>query len=395
VRDDSIASWTPGRPGWHPQRYLIHPRLVPWRELALLTVAVTVATCLLGECDQSSKNRARQTLVGSGGMVRSIAFRPDGMMLSSVVADGSIVLWDLAANQEYPFHAEEFRHARCAAFSPDSKILAIASMTGAVALHNLVTQESRILEDSRTTTASARSLAFAPNGAILAVGQQDGQITLWDIGTGRSQRALSGHTGFIVSLVFSPDGATLASSSTDHSVRLWDLPAGREQLVLDSQPNTATILAFSHDGQLLVLGDKAKPVISLREATTGRERAVLAGLKSNPMAVAISPDGSTLVVADFRGLVIFWELPTLKISPKLLRHTGVHSLAFAPNGHTLATGGFDGTIHLWDWPYSAMTDAPQPVASSVWLINIAQWFVNHRKQARAPTPRYIAGMQIR
>jgi WD40 repeat protein len=355
VREDSITSWAPGRPGWHPQRSLIHPRLVPCREMALLTVAVTVATCLLGECDQGSKNRARQTLVGSGRMVRSIAFRPDGMMLSSVAADGSIVLWDLAANQQYPFHAEEFRHARCAAFSPDSKVLAIASLTGAVALHDLVTHESRILEDSRTATANAQSLAFAPNGAILAVGQQDGQITLWDVGTGRSQRALSGHPGFIVSLAFSPDGATLASSSGDHSVRLWDLPAGRRQFVLDGQPNTATILAFSPDGRLLVLGDKVKPIISLREVTTGRERAVLAGLESNPMAVAISPDGTTLVVADFRGLVIFWELPTLKISPKLVRHTGVQSLAFAPDGHTLATGGCDGTIHLWDWPYSAMT----------------------------------------
>jgi WD40 repeat protein len=371
MREDPIETRGSRRPGWHPQRQLIHLRLVSWHEVALLAAIAAVAAYLLAERDQSDKNQARQTLVGHAGTVESIAFRPDGMMLCSVGVDSSIMLWDLATNQEYSFRHGEIGRVRCAAFSPDSKILAIANLTGAVALYDLVSNELCTLYDPHNTTAGARCLAFAPDGTTLAVGQKDGQITLWDVVTGQGQQALSGHTGFIAALTFSTDGRTLASSSGDRSVRLWDQPTGRGRFVFSGQTNTVTALVFSPNGQYLVMGDKVSPVIQLSEITTGCEHMVRHVVTGNLVAVAISPDSATLAAANFHGLVTSWNLPSLKINPVRLRHAGVHSLAFAPDGRTLATGGFDGTIHLWDWPRSAMVNALRPTATSTALVNFS------------------------
>ena len=50
--------------------------------------------------------------------------------------------------------------------------------------------------------------------------------------TGKIERTLSGHKGWIYSLAFAPDGARLASASYDDTVRLWRLDAKEEPLVL-------------------------------------------------------------------------------------------------------------------------------------------------------------------
>jgi WD40 repeat protein len=133
-------------------------------------------------------------------------------------------------------------------------------------------------------------------------------------------------------------------------VRIWEVSAARQRFAIDSLARTHVALTYSPDSRLLVLGDQVSPVVRIWDVVTGTELAVLDGPTGAVVTVAISPDGSTLAAADYKGLVTFWDMATLEVRPKRLRHAGVHSVAFAPDGRTLATGGFDGTIHLWDWP---------------------------------------------
>jgi WD40 repeat protein len=350
-----------GRPErWRRQGRPVGLAIVTWPTVALLGATVATAACLLGDCDRHKQPAPRETLLGHAGMIKSIAFRPDGELLSSIGGDGSILVWDLETRPRHRFFPAGDGRVRSAAFSPDSKVVAIGNVTTAVTLAEFDVRQSRSLHDVTAGSAGAACLAFAPDGATLVVGQQDGSITLWDVASGRNRSTLSGHTNFVASLSVAPDGATLASAGGDRSVRIWDLPTGRERLALATATSTFVATTFSPDGRLLALADQVSPFVWLWDLTTGEKRAVLRGASGAVLTVAISPDGRTLAAADFQGVVTFWDLETLTKRPKRFRHAGVRTLAFAPDGRAVATGGFDGTIRIWDFPTSSAEDRLAP-----------------------------------
>ena len=338
---------------WRSEGHPVRLALLTWPVIVLVGATFAAGTCLLSDCDRGGQTLAKETLVGDVGSVKSIAYRSDGAMLTSVGVDGSIMNWDLAARPHSGFIPQGVGLVRCAALSPDSRLLATGHASAAVSLHDLGDDHSRSLYDPSAATSGAGCVAFSPDGATLAVGQADGKITLWDPTTGRLRSILDGHTDFVASIAFASDGTTLASSGIDRVTRIWDVPSGRQRYAITSPMNTFVALAFSPDARLLALGDHVSAVVRLWDMTNGAERAVLRGPAGAVLSVAISPDGTTLAAADYQGVVTFWDLANLEVSPTRLRHAGVHSLAFAPDGRALATGGFDGTIHLWSFPIAA------------------------------------------
>jgi WD40 repeat protein len=341
------------KPRWRPEGQPVRLSLVTWPTVVFFGATVAAAACLVGDCAGQGRTHARETRVAHVGSVQSVAYRSDGKLLSSIGADGSFMIWGLRRHANDSFLPEGPGRVCSAAFSPDNRVLATGNLTATVALHDLVERESLPLEDSLEATSGALCLAFAADGATLAVGQQDGHITLWESSTGFKRSTLEGHDGFVASLSMAQHGTTLASSGGDHSVRIWDSASGRERFSIHSPGRTYAALAISPDGRLLALGDRVNPVVRIWDLATESERAVLRGPAGAVVGVAISHDGATLAAADYKGFVTFWDLATLQIQSKRLKHSGVLSLAFAPDGHTLTTGGFDGTIHLWDFPIAA------------------------------------------
>ena len=101
------------------------------------------------------------------------------------------------------------------AFSPDGRLLAVASSIG-VYLYAADLREVRFLP----TDAPVRSVAFSPDGRALALASEDRTIRLWDAASGALLRTLEGHTDYVNSVAFSPDGRLLASASDDRTIRL-------------------------------------------------------------------------------------------------------------------------------------------------------------------------------
>src|SRR5262249_2010253 len=116
--------------------------------ILILSLTLTAAVCECVPFPQAVESSARDTLAGQLGTVNSIVFRPDGAMFASVGGDGSILLWNNAAPPSIEPMLQAPQLVRFAAFSPDSRMLAVSSAFAPVSLLDFHSRCWRELEDS-------------------------------------------------------------------------------------------------------------------------------------------------------------------------------------------------------------------------------------------------------
>jgi WD40 repeat protein len=141
----------------------------------------------------------------------------DGKVLATSGNDWTVRLWDLAARKELRSVAERTG----AYFSPDGKVLAMATRTHAIELLDPTTLKFRHRLDGHTDTPDG--LCFSADGKLLASCGKDGGLRLWDASRGNLLAVLRGHKGRAWSLALSADGATLAAGDEDGRLLLWDV----------------------------------------------------------------------------------------------------------------------------------------------------------------------------
>ncbi|WP_165226703.1 protein kinase domain-containing protein [Aquisphaera insulae] len=180
------------------------------------------------------------------------AYLPDGRAAPNVTGDNALAIaFHLETGAEiWRIAGTETGLIRDVAFSPDGVTVATADNIGSVTLLDAATGRVRALLRGHNRVAS--HVAFSPDGKYLASASWDSTVVVWDLANGRIAARLQGHMRSVLCVAFSPDGRRLASTSEDRTVRLWDVPSGQELITLRGHSDIVTSVAFSPDGNRLV-----------------------------------------------------------------------------------------------------------------------------------------------
>lgn len=317
---------------------------------------------------------------GSFPDVKSVAFSPNGTILASGSAQGTVKLWNVATQRNIRTLHSDSRVASVA-FSPNGHIL--ASHSHDVNLWDVATGRN-IATLFRTYGGGA--VALSRDGTILAAGSPDNKVRLWDVSTRQNVATLvHGQIGpGLYTLAFSPNSTILASGSQDGKIKLWSVADYQEIATLETQSDAVLSVAFSPDGKLLASAEITQDPtdyswdssVRLWDVETKRDVATIDadttafGESYWYQSVAFSPTGAILATGSRDNTVKLWDVETRRKVASLghANHTAggcigaVHSVAFSPNGTIIASGvhvgncggsagatrPWTGEVHLWD-----------------------------------------------
>jgi WD40 repeat protein len=213
--------------------------------------------------DAASGTITRRMTGGHDDGFVTLAFDREGTRILTAGNDRRAIIWDAhtgAQLLELRHPGDDEPNDTVAAWSPDGTMVATGGAGGTVVLWRVAggTPVRTVAADPEFVSA----VAFSPDGALLAAaGSGERFATLWEVASGRLVGRLR-HPTYVVALRFDPQGRTLATAATDGTVRLWDLasqrqlgvalPGGEQWSVLAFNPAGTDLVAFYGDGTGLV-----------------------------------------------------------------------------------------------------------------------------------------------
>jgi WD40 repeat protein len=192
--------------------------------------------------------------------VTAIVFAgPNGEMVVSGSADGSIIIWDVASRQCLA-RMIQTGGVTSLAVDPKGDWIASGTLQRYANLWDLAPIGEKIAEFRERVfnewSIVARRAIDLP-GEFQMVLQKPG----WTPVVSRSpSRRVEAHAGAVHCVAFSPDGSLLATAGQDGIVRFWDHPGGAERSRLEAHAGAVNAICFSPDGQLLVSGGKDRTI---------------------------------------------------------------------------------------------------------------------------------------
>ncbi len=253
-----------------------------------------------------------------------------------------------------------------AAYSPDGKLIAIATPIGITFLDSQTLEEKSSFE----TKAAVRAIAFSPDSATLLTGLEDNSVSTWNVADGKQIKSFTGEKKklsgpdpieeWIPTVAFSEDGSMVAAGSNYGIVNVWKTADG--SVVKSFKNHTAYVarVFFAPDGESVY---SASWDGTVRRSALADGKLIHAYGGQVVRDAKLSKDGKTLATFDLgwsysgTGSLILWDvesgkkLQTIKAGDYYLYLT---SLSFSPDGKYIASGWKNYTVQIWSTSSGAL-----------------------------------------
>jgi uncharacterized protein (TIGR02996 family) len=291
--------------------------------------------------------------------VRAVDLTREGTLGASACFDGTVRLWN--ARDGKRLRTARTRAVNAAVvFAPAGGLVAAGTSGGTLYGWDRATGK-KWWRGHHGYLGGFYHLAVAPDSRTLAAATHTGAVALFSVETGELLKTFTGHNGRVWSVAYSSADNWLLASGGEDGVMLLRAPATGEILRrIECGPNHVAALAFSPDARLLAgavvgstyTGPDGPPVgdgdgVRFWNVETGTEVARIA--MPAPHCLAFEPTGWRLATGGRNGQVHVWGVSTRNPLFSLTGHKdAVFGLTFSADATRLASCGADGRVCVWE-----------------------------------------------
>ncbi|XP_011306980.1 WD repeat, SAM and U-box domain-containing protein 1-like [Fopius arisanus] len=219
----------------------------------------------------------------------------------------------------------------CVKVSPQSTMLASASIDGTTVLWNLRTG-SKIHTMVQPSGECVRVCRFSPDSTFLVTAGDNGQVCLWDLVRRTLIKCFQQHEGAVQGVSFTPDSNWLLTSCTFGVLNLFSVPGIVDSSVINPNGNVNVFSTIddAHDLGVVCCDFSPQQIVTSNYIKFKLEMAsisakMVAALVEHKRYVgccAFSRDGSLLASGSNDKSVIIWDLTksNLTIESNLIRY---------------------------------------------------------------------------
>ncbi|MDH3445126.1 MAG: WD40 repeat domain-containing protein [Deltaproteobacteria bacterium] len=172
------------------------------------------------------------TLCGHAGLVCTLAFAPDGTLISGSHFDHTIKFWNLADKRL--LKSIYCPGVTSLAIGPGG-CLACSTLSGDVRVYENGQLYRNLSGHSGPCLQLAWANANSAEDMTLASASKDGTIRIWDVHRDESLTVLKSHDYHVLSVAYAPGLPLLYSKSRDHTERIWRIDKPMEIVRLESR----------------------------------------------------------------------------------------------------------------------------------------------------------------
>lgn len=199
----------------------------------------------------------------------------------------------------------------------------------------------------RHQTAFINDVRFSPDGKLLAIASSDRTVSILDAASNHVVVTLTEHVASVTGLSWSVDGSKLLTSANDKTTKMWSIPQGKclstvtyGSNVMDMQVGCAILPKTSE-----LVSVSLRPEILLTDEGADKPKSVLRG--HSKQIVGMAAVASKIYSADYSGLMVAWDAD---VGPSDVHFNGKGPTnavcAMDANDQIVANVGQDGKIFI-------------------------------------------------